>query len=283
MNILILKEFPDYELLDSGKGMRLERFGKYLISKPDGQAIWSRSLDKSYWDKADAVYENKKWIIKKPMPKSWIINYRDIKINAHLSAFKHLGLFPEQAVMWSWFAEIIKKQEKKLRILNLFGYTGVASSVAAKYGAEVTHVDSSRPSVDWAYKNMISSGLSEKSIRWILDDVTKFVKREVKRGNKYDGIIMDPPVYGRGSSGEVWKLEKDLPNLLSNCRQILSDSPKFFIINAYAVSASAIMLENLMQDALKGLDGKIECGELVLQEKISKRLLSTGVFARWSK
>lgn len=295
MLILTLKTWDDYKLLDSGDGKRLEKFGKYILSRPDPQAIWKPNLPESEWKKANAVFqktegEKGKWIKKGPVDEKWKMKWEDISFYCKLSPFKHTGVFPEQAVHWGWIAENIKFpmsndkfQMKKTapNILNLFGYTGIASLVAAKAGAKVTHVDASFPAIGWARENQKSSGLEEKPIRWILDDAIKFCERELKRGVRYDGIIMDPPIYGHGPKGEKWDFEQSFPKLMKICRQLLNDRPLFVIINAYAISSSAIMLENVLKDQLKDLGGKIECGELALEEK-SGRLLSTGIFARWS-
>ena len=279
MIILTTPNWSDYELLDTGNGFRLEKFGKYILKRPDPQILWKPKLSKSEWDKAMAVFENDKWIIKTKMPNRWLMEYKDLKFWAKLSSFKHTVVFPEQASQWDFIQEKIKSAGKQPHILNLFAYTGIASIACAKAGAKITHLDASRPAIGWAKENQRASGLLGDSIRWILDDAIKFTAREIKRGVKYDGIIMDPPVYGHGPEGEIWDFNKDLPKLLENCRQILSDKPLFIIINAYAVSSSAIMLENMLKDL--NLGGKIEAGELCLKESSSDRLLSTGIFARW--
>lgn len=297
---MILEEFAKlegHELIDSGDGMRLERFGDYVLTRPDPAVLWGKSLPDSEWQKADAVFEKKggendrgEWGFPENLPQKWMMhfspeNYPDQKISffAELSPFKHTGVFPEQAANWNFMAERIleaKKDnpERKLKVLNLFGYTGIASVLAAKLGCEVTHVDASKPSITWAKENMLASGLPDDAIRWILDDCLKFVKREVKRGVKYDAIIMDPPVFGRGTKGEVWKFNENLPELLAEVKQIISDDFKFLIINAYAVSVSSLLLKNLLEE-FKLSGKKVEYGELVLQER-SSRLLSTGIFGR---
>jgi 23S rRNA (cytosine1962-C5)-methyltransferase len=283
MNILSTKGWDDYELLDSGDSKRLERFGEYIISKPDPQAIWKSSLSQSEWQKADAFYQNDGWIKKTKIPDKWIVNYNDLKFYAKLTPFKHTGIFPEQCLNWDYIkTKIILWQEiqkKQPNILNLFAYTGVASLVAAKYGAKVTHLDASKPSITWAKENQQLSKLLDKPIRWILDDALEFTNREARRGNIYDGIIMDPPVYGHGPGNEVWDFNKSFPKLLDNCSKILSKIPVFVIANAYAVSASGLMLKNLFQDYFT--KGDIENGELALEQQ-NGRLLSTGIFARYS-
>lgn len=298
MQILTCTGWKDYELLDSGNEMRLERFGPYTTVRPDPQAIWQPSLPEKDWTDADVRFKKTsadkgQWIFKRHLPEKWLMEWKDVSFWTRLTSFKHTGVFPEQSLQWEWIQDQIKlrlnsvnqmdseKSEYHPSILNLFGYTGIASLVAAEAGAKVTHVDASKPSISWARENQIASGLSDKPIRWILDDAVKFVERELRRGNTYDGIIMDPPVYGHGPTGQIWKFNENFPKLLHECVQILSPNPLFVIVNAYAISSSALMLENVMQDFLP--KGKIEIGELALQESKSKRLLSTGIFGRWSK
>jgi len=279
MNILSTKGWEDYQLLDSGDSMRLEKFGKYLISKPDPQSIWKPSLSKAEWEKADATFENDKWVTKSQMPEKWIISYKDLKFYARLTPFKHTGIFPEQSINWDYIEEKVKSSINQPNILNLFAYTGIASLVAARHGAKVTHLDASKPSIAWAKENQTLSGLSDRPIRWMLDDALEFTAREARRGNVYDGIIMDPPVYGHGPSKEVWDFNKSFPELLINCMKLLSKTPIFVIANAYAVSASSIMLKNLFEDHFNATS--IEYGELALIQA-NDRLLSTGIFSRFS-
>jgi 23S rRNA (cytosine1962-C5)-methyltransferase len=284
MQLMTLKDFPDYELIDSGGGMRLERFGKTIISKPDPQAIWERKAPVDVWNKVFAIFRNGKWEVSKKIPNPWIVEFENTKLLAKLTPFKHVGIFPEQAVFWKMTADIIKNSGmQKLKVLNLFGYTGAASISCAKAGAFVTHVDASKPSISYAKENMLLSGLAENSIRWIIDDAIKFTTREIKRGNLYDGIILDPPVYGHGPQGEPWDFYKNINQLLLNCKKLLSPKPMFIIFNAYAISSSSIMLSHLLDDITKGLNGKIEYGELTIQESYSRRLLSTGIFGYWIK
>jgi len=281
MQLVVTKGWDDYELLDSGNARRLERFGKYVISKPDPQAIWKPTLDKVIWDKADATYLEKDWS-PNSLPQKWELVYKDIKFYAKLTPFKHTGVFPEQVLNWEYMAERIKNAGKETNVLNLFGYTGIASLVCADAGAKVTHLDGSKPSITWARENQELSGLQDKPIRWILDDAIEFTAREARRGNTYDAIVMDPPVYGHGPNGEIWDFNKSFPELLENCREILSPNPVFVIINAYAISSSSLMLANTMEDYL-GLDAdKIDYGELALQQTSNSRLLSTGLFGRYS-
>lgn len=290
MDILTTDGWEDYELVDSGEGRRLERFGKYLLDRPDPQVIWKKSLPETDWQKADAVFERTvedkgNWIHKVSIPDSWVIKYNNLKFVAKLSPFKHTGIFPEQILNWEYINKKISKCENKkaINVLNLFGYTGIASLVVAEAGANVTHLDASRPAMSWFRENQETSDLMNKPIRLILDDALVFTEREAKRGDKYDAIIMDPPVYGHDPKGKSWEFNRDFPKLLANCRQILSNNPLFVLVNTYAISSSSITLANVMQDYFGDLGGKIENGELALKEKSAGRLLSTGIWARWSK
>lgn len=286
-------EWSDYELMDFGDGERLERYGKVVISRPYPEIDISKSKAKEVWDQADAVFIRTKgdkgyWKTKNTLPESWKIHWHDLTANVHLSPFKHTGVFPEQSSHWAWMINLLNEQKKQNpsyqpHILNLFAYTGMASVACAKTGAKVTHVDSSRSSIGWAKQNQAASGLDERSIRWILDDVVKFVTREIKRGVKYDGIIMDPPAYGHGITGEVWNFKSSFPLLLDLCKQILVDDPLFVLINAYAVSISPETLEAEIQNMMRKYKGKVESGELVIQESQSERVMSTGIFARFEK
>ena len=287
MHVLSTKGWDEYELIDSGQGFRLERFGPRRLLRPDPQAIWQQLLPQSEWDKADAKFiKNTKgregWVVKNNMPRRWPMRYKDISFWAELSPFKHTGVFPEQLLQWDWINEKISSANRPISILNLFAYTGIASLVAAHAGAKVTHVDASKPTIGWARENQELSGLTDKPIRWILDDAIKFTQREIKRGVRYDGIIMDPPVYGHGPTGETWEFFDSFPRLLSLCCDVLSVTPLLLIINAYAISASSSMLENMLQDIVRKRGGTVEAGELALEEKESKRLLSTGIFGRWT-
>ena len=285
---------PGYELIDSGAGARLERFGSYVLSRPDPAVLWDRALPETEWKKTDAEYvknseEKGAWKIRTKVPEKWLMDFTPkaapqakLSFYAELTPFKHTGVFPEQAANWEFMAEKLgaaKPAGSRLKVLNLFGYTGIASVLAAKLGADVTHVDASKPSITWAKENMLASGLPEDAIRWILDDSLKFVKREVKRESFYDAVILDPPAFGRGAKGEVWKFNEDLPKLLKEVQKLLKPDFKFLIINAYAVSVSAILLKNLLED-FKVPQAKIDYGELILKEKSAGRALSTGIFAR---
>lgn len=292
MKSLVTAGFPDYALLDTGNGKRLERFGSYTIVRPDPQCIWEPRLDQASWENVDAVFEKNEadkevWVRKSDVPKMWLMHYNDLAFYGKLSPFKHTGVFPEQHVMWDWLATRITeandqnlKSNDSINVLNLFGYTGIASLACAAAGAKVTHVDASYPTIGWARDNQEASSLSDKPIRWIEDDCQKFVSREIKRGTRYDGIIMDPPVFGHGPSGERWEFFESFPKLLKLCTEVLSDKPLFVLINAYAISASSIMLGNILDDVMKPFGGVVEYGELILKDS-NDRELSTGMYARW--
>lgn len=290
LSILSTLPSADYELLDSGDGEKLERYGKVVFRRPDPQALWKKNLSLNKdWGNAHAVFirdgRAADWDIRPGTPEKWTINFGGLKFNIRPTAFKHTGLFPEQEGNWNWMREVIKKRlpkQPEIHVLNLFGYTGGASLACAQAGAQVCHVDGSKVAIGWARDNAELSGLKEKPIRWILDDAVEFVKREVKRGKKYDGILMDPPAFGHGPNGEMWKVEKDFVGLVDMCSEILSDTPLFFLINGYAAGYSAIAYENNLQMLLKKYGGQTEKGELTLQESKSGRLLPCGIFARWS-
>ena len=289
--ILVAPDWKDYSLLDSGNGQRLERFGNYTLIRPDPQILWQPSQSQSVWDKADAVFQRAaedkgKWVVKAEIPEKWLVKYKNLKFYCKLTPFKHTGVFPEQAGQWDFIVEQIGSRlsaqaGKEANILSLFAYTGVATLAASQAGAKVTQVDASSQAISWAKENQQASGLEEKPIRWILDDAVKFCQRELKRGNRYDGIIMDPPIYGHGPKGETWDFDKSFPELMKICSQLLTAKPLFFLVNAYAISSSALMLKNVLVDYLGGLKGEINCGELALKQENSERLLSTGIFARW--
>ncbi|MES2437340.1 MAG: class I SAM-dependent methyltransferase [Patescibacteria group bacterium] len=284
--IEITKPEAGYELLDSGEGEKLERYGDIIVSRPDPQALWKRSLPETEWKKAKAVFlrtsENARWEKSSDVPERWEIELAGLKFWIRPTTFKHTGLFPEHVPNWNWIQDKVKNAGRPIKVLNLFGYTGGATLAAAQAGAEVVHVDGSKTALTWARENAEISGLSEKPIRWILDDARVFVHREIKRGNKYDAIIMDPPAFGHGADKEVWKIEDDLLPLLEECKQILSDQPLFFIINGYASGYSAIAYKNNLDELMKAWKGKIEIGELTIQETSSQKLLPSGIFARWS-
>lgn len=293
----------DFELLDTGDGYRLEKWGDIILARPDPQIIWPKSSPK-LWEKIDAKFiagkgeEKGRWDIRGKIPNTWNIKWHDINFLLKLSPFKHTGIFPEQAAQWEWMLKTLSPSplpmgEGGVKALNLFAYTGGATMALAKEGCQVTHVDASKPAITWANENHKLNNLPKDSVRWILDDAVKFVKRELKRGAKYDGIIMDPPAFGHGPTGKTWKFNDNLPELLMDCVQLLSDDAKFLIINGYATNSSALALNNLLEDAIKNHSGKIESGELCLKHPIrteisngtrkNSRMISTGIFARWQK
>lgn len=273
--MIVADKWQDYELLDTGDGMKLERWNQYIMARPDPRIIWSKG-DPTLWDKADAAFTDDKWIFNSPPPQSWIISYKQLKFKLRPTDFKHTGVFPEQAVNWDWIGQ---GRKEKCSVLNLFAYTGGATMAATLAGAQVTHVDSSKPAITWARENAEITGIGKDKIRWIPEDALKFVKREINRGTIYDGIIMDPPRFGRGASGEVWKLEEDLPKLVWECKKLLSPTPVFFLINAYTADLSSTALGNLLSGVL---EKEVEHGELGLKETSQGRLLPAGIFARWS-
>ncbi len=269
----------DYELIDSGEGRRLERFGRYKLDRPDPEILWKKSLPDSEWSKSDAKYA-KNWINKNNIPDKWEIKIDSLSFWLKLTPFKHTGIFPEQYFEWKWLSNTINKP---INILNLFAYTGASTIFAAKAGAKVTHLDASKPAITWANENRQLNGLQNAPIRWIIDDALIFTNREIKRGVKYDAIIMDPPVYGHGPTGKPWDFSKDFTKLLNNCRQLLSNNPVFVLVNAYAISTSSTTLQNTIRDYFGSLGGVIDGGELTLKEVSDGRLLSTGIWSRWSK
>jgi 23S rRNA (cytosine1962-C5)-methyltransferase len=289
--ILITQHEPDYELLDSGNGKKLERYGDYVLSRPDPQALWKPRLAPMTWDRADAhfIREGKKttWKTKKHLPEQWTITFGGLQLEVAPTTFKHTGLFPEHVTTWKWMQEKITHAKRPIKVLNLFGYTGGASLACAQRGASVCHVDGSKISLEWAKRNQKLSGLPADSIRWILDDVLVFLKREIKRGNSYDAIIMDPPAFGRGPDGEVWDIHEDLTKLLDLCMQVLSPQPLFVVMNGYASGFSSLAYHHNLLPFLEKFQGTLEHGELTIAETTPEstsvpRLLPCGIFARWS-
>jgi 23S rRNA (cytosine1962-C5)-methyltransferase len=311
IKLLSSPRWKDYDLLDSGDGLKLERFGPYTFVRPEVQALWRPSLPATSWDSAHAVFQPSgeesggHWEFKKKVPAQWEMNYTlspgsspksdpvlekklDLRFSVMTTPGRHLGVFPECASHWDWMAELISNKshsttsrKTSLEILNLFGYTGLATLTCAAAGAKVTHVDASRKSVSWAHANLDHSGLAEKPVRWVVDDALKFVEREARRGVKYDGIMLDPPKFGRGPKGEVWEIYKSLPRLLQACRAVLSDRPLFVVLTIYAVKLPAIHAYTVLAEMMKGFGGFSECGELVTVEKSAGRFLSQAVHARW--
>lgn len=280
--------WTDYALIDSGNGAKLEQFGLYRFVRPESQALWSPTLPQKVWTSADAIFhgdaqeEGGKWQVTHPLEPQWTMHYNDIRFWARATSFRHLGVFPEQAAQWDWIRDIIQRANRPVRILNLFGYTGLATLVAASAGASVTHVDASKQSIAWAKDNQRLSGLEEKPIRWIVDDALKFVEREGRRQARYDGFIIDPPKFGRGPKGEVWKLYESLPTLLNACRVLLSDTPLFAVLTIYAIRLSALSLQPMIEEMFAGHDGTTSVGEMLLAEQSAGRMLSTAIFARWT-
>lgn len=296
LKILKTKGSKGYELIDSGDGEKLERFGAYTLRRPDPQALWRKNLDMKEWKKADASFERAgesgKWKKKEGLPMEWLVEVSGLKFYITPTAFKHTGLFPEQEPNWEWIKEkvesykVIKSQrgeKEPIKILNLFGYTGGATLAGLKAGAEVTHVDGSKSAITWAKQNAEASGLALKKVRWIEDDARKFVQREIKRGVKYDAIIMDPPAFGHGANKEVWKIDEDFMNLLESCGEILSANPLFVLVNGYSAGYSAIAYENSLKKLAEKFGGNIESGELTIEESKSGSLLPAGIFSRWFK
>lgn len=280
-------DWRDYALLDSGEEMKLERFGTRILARPDQSAIWRRALSKEQWDAADGIFrgggeeDGGKWQFKKDLSR-WQMQWQPVKFFVEPTPFRHMGVFPEQASQWEWISEKIKNAKRPVKIVNLFGYTGSASLVAAAAGAEVTHVDASKKIIAWARENQKLSGLQDKPIRWIVDDALKFIKREVRRGAKYDGFIIDPPKFGRGSKGEIWHIYEHLPILLDECRKLFSDNLLFVNLTCYAIRITPLSLRYVLEERLTGRGGIIEQGDLALKESSAGRLLPQAVCARWS-
>ena len=287
--------WTDYEVIDTSDGDKLERWGKYILQRPDPQVIWNTPKG-SEWKKINAHYHRSskgggQWEFF-DLPKEWTIHYPlpAGRLTFHLKpfSFKHTGLFPEQAANWEWFSSIIGSEKKKypdrrIKVLNLFAYTGGATAAAAMAGAEVTHVDASKGMVTWAHENANSSGLENAHIRWLVDDCMKFVEREIRRGNHYDGIIMDPPSYGRGPKGEIWKIEEKIYPLISDCRKILSDDPLFFLINSDTTGLQPAVLHYMLGTALRGIPGTIEADEVGLPVTKTGLVLPCGASGRFQK
>ncbi|MBR2246602.1 MAG: class I SAM-dependent methyltransferase [Bacilli bacterium] len=287
--MLEANNWKDYELIDTSRGEKLERCGNIYLLRPDPQVIWDKGdLLSKYKGMIHAVYHRSNkgggsWENLKKTPSSWKINYKELTFNIKQMGFKHTGLFPEQAVNWDFMIDKIKKEKRDIKVLNLFAYTGGATVACLSAGASVTHVDSSRGMVDWCKENVNDSGYKDAHIRYLVDDVVKFVKREIRRGNKYDAIIMDPPSYGRGANKEVWNIEKDLNNLVELCTEILSDNPLFFIINSYTTGMSPTVLKNLLTVTVnKKKKGNITCGEIGLKDN-NGLVLPCGIYGRWEK
>ena len=292
--------WSDYSLIDSGNGKKLEKFGPYTFSRPEPQAIWTPRLKAKVWENSSGSFlsssslENEdpkgKWVIKNNIPDKWEMSFDSLKFFATPTPFRHLGFFPDQSPHWIWAAQKINQYISVLnhknhpKILNLFGYSGLASLHAASCGASVTHVDASKKAINYAFENRNLSSFQELPIKFITEDAVKFVNREIRRGNKYDGIILDPPKYGRGPNGEKWDLFNDLPLLLKSLPQILSNNPIFIILNSYAIRSSHISLHYGLSEVMKNYSGKVESGEIsIVEDQVSPRQISTAIFARWEK
>ncbi|WP_367198822.1 class I SAM-dependent methyltransferase [Amorphus sp. 3PC139-8] len=289
MTVLVADGWKDYQLLDSGAGEKLERYGSVTVVRPEPQAMWSRRLPESAWQAADAVFTGTqddegpgRWRTTRTVPETWPMAYGPARFHGRLTNFRHLGVFPEQRAHWDWMVEQVRASGRSdFKVLNLFGYTGVASLVLAAAGAAVTHIDASKKAVGWARDNQSLSGLDDRPIRWICEDATKFVAREVRRGSTYDGILLDPPKFGRGPKGETWDMFESLPPLLSDLRQLVSEKAGFVVLTAYAIRASALAAHGLMAETFEGLGGTIESGDLAIREEGGGRLLPTSMFSRW--
>ena len=294
----IANNWKDYEILDMANGEKLERWNNIYLVRPDPQIIWNDKQYPEKWKQANARYNRSStggghWDYKKRLPDSWQIKYKNLTFNIKPMGFKHTGIFPEQAVNWDWMMDKIQNEIKttnrEVKVLNLFAYTGGATVACLYAGASVCHVDSSKGMVAWAKENVVSSRLQERPVRYIVDDVVKFVQREIRRGNKYDAIIMDPPSYGRGTNGEVWKFEENLPMLIEICMQVLSDNPLFFLINSYTTGTSSMVLENLLKMNMRKKygkradDGIFENGEVGLPMTDSDIILPCGIYSKWVK
>ncbi len=285
--MLIARDWTDYELLDAGRGEKLERWGKVILRRPDPQAIWPPVQGARFWDRADARYQRSgtgggHWAYGKSMPNQWQISYKKLRFHIEPTGFKHTGLFPEQAVNWDWMADHVRKANRRIRVLNLFAYTGGATVALAEAGAEVCHVDAAKRMVARARENAMLSGLGNRSVRYIVDDVMKFIQREVRRGNQYEAIVMDPPTYGRGPTGELWKLEDTLFPLVQTCTELLSDQPLFFLVNSYTSGFSPMVAANMLKTLIKSeRGGAVTCGEVGLPISCSDLVLPCGAYGRW--
>lgn len=285
----VADKWKDYEILDMANGEKLERWGNVILARPDPQIIWKEKSFPKKWNDVNAKYNRSKtgggsWEYSKKMPQEWQIKYKNLTFNIKPMGFKHTGLFPEQAVNWDWMINKIKAEKRPIKVLNLFAYTGGATVACLSAGASVCHVDSSKGMVQWAKENVKASGLADASVRYIIDDVVKFVNREIRRGNKYDAIVMDPPSYGRGTNGEVWKFEENIVDLVELCSKVLSDNPLFFLINSYTTGISSMVLENILRlNICKNKPGKYSHGEIGIPMTDSKCILPCGIFGRWER
>ena len=281
----LASDWNDYQILDMANGEKLEKWNNITLVRPDPQIIWKQKTYPEKWKKADAKYSRSNtgggaWNYNKKLPSAWQVKYKDLVFNIKPMGFKHTGLFPEQAVNWDWMINKIKSTNKEIKVLNLFAYTGGATVACLSAGASVCHVDSSKGMVSWAKENVTSSGLQDRKVRYIVDDVVKFVNREIRRGNKYDAIIMDPPTYGRGTNGELWKIEDNIYDLVELCSKVLTDKPLFFLINSYTTGISSMVLENILKLNIHA-KGKFSNGEIGIPMQNSNLVLPCGIYGRW--
>lgn len=284
-SFILADRWEDYQLLDCGAGMKQERWGEYVLVRPDPQIIWPRR-GREPWKDWDGFYHRSptgggKWEFRRELPESWTIRYGKLTFKIRPTNFKHTGLFPEQAANWDWFSAKIRGAGRPINVLNLFGYTGAATVAAAAAGASVCHVDAAKGMVEWCRENAALSGLADAPVRYIVDDCRKFVQREIRRGRRYDAVIMDPPTYGRGGDGEMWKLEDDLWELLEDCRRVLSDEPLFFLVNAYTARLSPTVVVNLLDELFSGGGGSVSGGEVGLPVARDGKVLPCGIHGRW--
>lgn len=286
LTALIGEPWDDYGLIDSGHGLKLERYGPYCFVRPDAQALWAPALDD--WASHGAFVPGSdeegggRWTFEKPVPSNgWPLRWQEVTFQASCTPFRHLGFFPDMAPVWGWMRERLAGIDNP-QVMNLFGYTGVGTLALSAGGASLTHVDASKKSVAQARVNAALSGMEQQPIRWIIDDAAKFVAREVRRGKRYDGILLDPPKYGRGPDGEIWRLEEDLPGLIAECRKLMDQNSRCLFLTVYAVRMSALAIGALLAEHFSDLPGKVECGELAVREEARGRLLPTAIWARWS-
>lgn len=284
LSTLIGEPWGDYGLMDSGHGRKLERYGPYSFIRPDPQALWAPALET--WD-ADGEFMpgsdeqgGGRWTFARPVPREWEMAWEDVRFHGACTPFRHLAFFPDMAPQWAWMRERLGPGSEAL---NLFGYTGVGTLAMSAAGANLVHVDASKKSVEAGKANARLSGMTERPIRWMVDDAAKFTAREVRRGRRYDGIILDPPKYGRGPTGEVWKLEENLPALIADCRKLLDEKSRFLVLTVYAVRMSALAIGELLRQAMADLGGTVECGDMAVREEARGLLLPTAIFARWSR
>ena len=283
LQTLVAEPWPDWGLIDSGNGQKLERYGRFKVVRPEPQAMWTPA--QSDWN-PDATFlpgsddeGGGRWVEHRPVPASWEVARGPVRFNASLTPFRHLGFFPDMAPQWDWMRE----RSADADVLNLFGYTGVGSLILSEAGARIVHVDASKKSVEGGKANAALSGLVDRPIRWMVDDATKFTAREVRRGRRYDGILLDPPKFGRGPTGEVWRLEENLAPLLIDCRKLLDENSRYLVLTVYAVRMSALAIGELVKQTLSDLGGTVEMGEMSVREEARGLLLPTAIFARWSK